>query len=812
MSKIINENPEWVDVPLLSTDDLVLGGEDGPSNKQAKALDARTRFLKNQTTSLSEVTETLQTGQKRSPLYFATLAEATAAVATLADGYIVEIESDESNGGQRTRYVVQSAGLVFKGFTQSTMSGRALYCDLPLINDAYKSILAANGHPTITGSGYIYPGSFGVDEKNNELFVYMGSSWVGNSYVFVYDLKTFAFKGYVQTVRSYCEGIAVTDYYGSRKLFVADTNKGNLYEYTFPVKTVYSGAELTSPVIRQVGVHSQFSFNPDDGTWLIEQKNSAVGQWVSRNNLLICDKSFNPIGTISHDISLSSYGTMTTNAVATNWPKRQGFAHRKGVIITAHGASWDSGNPIVPAVYQGTRRLTSGGEVIEESIGYPDKFRKKLLKLVGGLPTGRIENEGCVILSDGTVLALYVHRNRYTSNHETGGIAIVKEYQRQGPFVDFSEAEVSATNLEHWTNQVGVFPRSHDGLRNPDSGALFTSVDQILDYIALSNRKMFTFYTSSSNVIKTIDGKDLSDIGICVRITNLNGLTFLYEAFDYNSGMHHSKTAYIYGTSGSRQYLPIKSEVRDLTVSNYPNTEVKEKLGRILTNTYLGDDKFLGIDIQANSENHNLFLGGGSSVYKSATQICFFTATDITSEGIARWGITKTGDFIPYYVDNTYKLGAGHSRIKEIYAANSVINTSDGREKTSPLVIDDAVLDAWGDVQIICYRWLEAIAQKGEDYARWHFGVIAQQVRDAFATHGIDGTRYGLLCYDEWEATPEVLDNEGNVLEAARDSGSRWGIRADQCLFLEAAYQRRELQRVKARLHDLEELVARDAN
>lgn len=745
---------------------------------------------------------TVRSALGRAFLNFDTLAEATATAGTLPEGQCVEVSVDDENAGSRTRYVVQGGSLLFMGFVETKLSGRSLYCDLPLINDAYNSILAANGYTNATG--YLYPGSFGVDEANNELFIYMGPSWVGNCYVFVYNLKTFAFKGYVQTVRSICEGIAVTDYYGSRKLFVAGVQLGDIYEYEFPAMSAYSGAELTSPVIRQVGVYNQFSFNPDDGTWLFEQKSPAVGQWVSRNNFLICDKSFNPIGTISHDISLSSYVTSTTNAVATNWPKRQGFAHRKGVIVTAHGASWDSGNPIRPTEYQGTRRLTSGGEVIEESICYPDKFRQKLHELVGGLPTGRIENEGCVILSDGTVLALYIHRNRYAPNYETGGIAIVKEYQRQGLFVDFSEAEVSATNLEHWTNQVGVFPRSHDGLRNPDSGALFTSVDEIMDYLALSSRKMFMFYTSSSNAIKTINGSVLPS-GICVRITNLNGMTFLYEAFDSGSTATHCTTAYVTGASGSRVYVPINSEVGELILASASSTTIGNKFGRISTPTYLSDNKFLAVDAQANAAQHYLFLGGGSTLYKGATNIRFFTATDITGEGVARWNITNTGDFVPYFADNTHNIGAGYSRVKEIYAANSVINTSDGREKTSPLVIDDAALDAWGDVQIICYRWLESIAKKGEDYARWHFGVIAQQVRDAFTAHGIDGTRYGLLCYDEWESKPEVLDDEGNVLDVSRDAGSRWGIRADQCLFMEAAYQRRRAEKIEKRVAALEE-------
>lgn len=150
-------------------------------------------------------------------------------------------------------------------------------------------------------------------------------------------------------------------------------------------------------------------------------------------------------------------------------------------------------------------------------------------------------------------------------------------------------------------------------------------------------------------------------------------------------------------------------------------------------------------------------------------------------------------------VDNNQVLGRASFRWSTVYAGTGTINTSDAREKTAPLPIDDAVLDAWADVQLATFQWLESIRLKGED-ARWHFGVIAQQVRDTFLAHGLDGTDYGLLCYDEWGAKEAVIDEKGNEIEPAVVAGDRWGIRPDQCLFLEAAYQRRRCDRIEARL------------
>lgn len=181
--------------------------------------------------------------------------------------------------------------------------------------------------------------------------------------------------------------------------------------------------------------------------------------------------------------------------------------------------------------------------------------------------------------------------------------------------------------------------------------------------------------------------------------------------------------------------------------------------------------------------------------------------------------------------DNTMDFGTASFRGRVAYFGTGSINTSDGREKTNPVPISslsellaqgsDCILDAWGDVSIIAYRWLASLEEKG-DGARWHFGVVAQQVRDAFLAHGIDGTRFGLLCFDKWDDEYEPVFEEWETEEWGTDesgrrvsyrlkhkrdtgkvrlvkqAGDRWGIRSDQCLFLEAEYQRRRLDRFEA--------------
>lgn len=178
-----------------------------------------------------------------------------------------------------------------------------------------------------------------------------------------------------------------------------------------------------------------------------------------------------------------------------------------------------------------------------------------------------------------------------------------------------------------------------------------------------------------------------------------------------------------------------------------------------------------------------------------------------------------TGILRPGSTDNVMACGDPSHRFSQFFGGVGSINTSDEREKDEPLQINDAVLDAWQDVQIIFYQWLEAISRKGKDVARWHFGVIAQQVRDIFLAHGLDGTRYGFLCYDKWEAKDAVwrdlTDEElasgqypspqtSILVEPALEAGDRWGIRPDECLFLEAALQRRNHKLVIDRIEALE--------
>lgn len=188
------------------------------------------------------------------------------------------------------------------------------------------------------------------------------------------------------------------------------------------------------------------------------------------------------------------------------------------------------------------------------------------------------------------------------------------------------------------------------------------------------------------------------------------------------------------------------------------------------------------------------------------------------------WEFNYSGCLNPM-TDGQQNLGRSFLRCNVLFAATGSINTSDEREKQRIEDVPDAVLDAWGDVSLRQFLFNDAVARKGEG-ARIHMGAIAQEVVAAFASHGLDAAQYGLLCFDKWDDVYRdtvVVDQEGEwddegrtiVPEQShvekvlvRSAGERYGLRYEECLVLEAAWQRRENRRLNERLERLEQAVA----
>ena len=190
--------------------------------------------------------------------------------------------------------------------------------------------------------------------------------------------------------------------------------------------------------------------------------------------------------------------------------------------------------------------------------------------------------------------------------------------------------------------------------------------------------------------------------------------------------------------------------------------------------------------------------------------------TDRTFDSVTATRIYPTTYLYPT-ADNTVGVGTSAARFSVVFAATGAINTSDEREKTSVNSPDDALMRAWGKVGFKVFQFKDAVEKKGDD-ARIHVGVIAQEVKAAFESEGLDASRYGLFCHDTWEDEyedvtvvdqPEVTDDDGNITtpevshvekRLVTAAGDRYGIRYEEALALECAYQRWRLAQIEARL------------
>lgn len=129
-----------------------------------------------------------------------------------------------------------------------------------------------------------------------------------------------------------------------------------------------------------------------------------------------------------------------------------------------------------------------------------------------------------------------------------------------------------------------------------------------------------------------------------------------------------------------------------------------------------------------------------------------------------------TSSFRPN-IDGAPHLGTASQRWNTVYATTGTINTSDEREKQDIAALDAAEKRVAVAIKGLVkkFRFKDAVQAKG-DVARIHVGVIAQEVIAAFQAENLDPMRYGIICYDQWDAKDD------------RPAGDRYGVRYEELL------------------------------
>jgi hypothetical protein len=128
------------------------------------------------------------------------------------------------------------------------------------------------------------------------------------------------------------------------------------------------------------------------------------------------------------------------------------------------------------------------------------------------------------------------------------------------------------------------------------------------------------------------------------------------------------------------------------------------------------------------------------------TSVALRFLNNINDQAVAPYNVTNNNA-----ADNLISLGTASARYEDIYATNGTIQTSDQNEKQDIAELSEAEQR----VAVACkglirkFKWKSAVVSKGSD-ARYHFGVIAQDVQAAFAAEGLDAGDYGLFISSTW--------------------------------------------------------------
>ena len=134
---------------------------------------------------------------------------------------------------------------------------------------------------------------------------------------------------------------------------------------------------------------------------------------------------------------------------------------------------------------------------------------------------------------------------------------------------------------------------------------------------------------------------------------------------------------------------------------------------------------------------------------------------------------------------------------------------SDQRLKQQITEIDDKLLDAWEDVDLVQFKYNDAVNAK-KDKARLHTGYVVQQIDKACQSHGVDISAYGLYCHEEYpEETEEVEVEQADgtktkETKVIREASEHYSLRYTEVYAVECMYLRRCIARLTARIEELE--------
>ena len=206
----------------------------------------------------------------------------------------------------------------------------------------------------------------------------------------------------------------------------------------------------------------------------------------------------------------------------------------------------------------------------------------------------------------------------------------------------------------------------------------------------------------------------------------------------------------------------------------------------------------IGTKIKRNTNVDHIEITGGTD-YQSGPSLVLTPYNSIE-------GWQPQGSFVLHTNDHNL---IGYSDGTLTWDGQAIQTVSDQRLKQQITEIDDKLLDAWEDVNLVQFKYNDAVDQKG-DNARLHTGYVVQQIDNACKSHNVDISQYGLYCHEEYPQETEEVEVEqkdGTKVKerkVIREASEHYSLRYTEVYAVECMYLRRCIARLTARIEELE--------
>ena len=373
----------------------------------------------------------------------------------------------------------------------------------------------------------------------------------------------------------------------------------------------------------------------------------------------------------------------------------------------------------------------------------------------------------------------------HTASDITSGLATVAT---SGSYNDLSNKPTIPSKTSDLTNDSGFITSDNTKIplagTNALAGSIVPSTDNAYDFGSSSYKLRYIYCGGTrwgySRISATTDN---SEFNIDGGTGYGKGATLWLNGKDTSDSASFNLIA----NNGINEYI-LKGKPTGTLTWGSKNVAMQEDVvprsgGAVLTGISLGRiDNTSRMILCGGTDNTN----GGSVVIYSKGQ----STGDVS--------ITCTADGTTYH---NLRL---HSDGSWSWDGQPIQYTSDQRLKQQISEIDDKLLDAWEDVDLVQFKYNDAVDQK-KDKARLHTGFVVQQIDTACKSHDVDISEYGLYCHEVYqEETREVEHEDGTkTIEVVRSASEHYSLRYTEALIVECAYLRKCIKELRNEIEQL---------